>query len=78
MIIKLKENTGLDIYINIEYIVCFNKNENSLYTSDTAIKLKCGSLVFVEDTPEQIEEKINCSILRLEEEKAKINKRYRM
>lgn len=78
MIIKLKENTGSDIYINIEYIEFFNKNENSLYTSDTAIKLKCGSLVFVENTPEQIEDKINCSILRLEEEKAKINKRYRM
>lgn len=76
MIIKLKDSDdGSDLYININSILFFTKDEDDSYTF---IKLQCGSIYSVIDTPEQIEEKIYCSILRLEEEKAKINRQYRM
>lgn len=74
MIIKLKTKKGVDIYVNINKILLFNENGEL----GTSIEIKDGNIFFVEDTPEQIEEKINCSILKLEDEKAKIHRQYRM
>lgn len=60
-IIKLKEEENCEVFLNVEHIVFFYKNEGDTYTTIVvgASNFQQNLILKVEETPEKLTEMIN-------------------